>query len=310
MKIALFIESFDHLKKNEFYVNAFCKTISKIYQVDFYELANVNSKKFDSYDKLISVIRLKIFAVNSELFSKILNGKQIHVLDHDPWEQFKDNSPYTGYYQKIINSGVNAVFNVSSRYWSNIVISKFNMSCIPHVWGPIISDDRKKRSLAVWESRSNLLGFSGADYPWRVKNHDILKKMFPEFRWQQKISYEEFEDYMFNLRIWLQSEKESCFVNNESVVPNSLWPKSLEVLSYGVFMIKDYQEESKFYEIEKLPTAFLFHEYEEIYDILENIYSMNNKEKLDRVMTTIEFISNGNYMQKAVNNILSYKVEK
>ena len=60
----------------------------------------------------------------------------------------------------------------------------------------------------------------------------------------------------------------------------------------------------------QIPTAFLFHEYEEIYDILENIYSMNNKEKLDRVMTTIEFISNGNYMQKAVNNILSYKVEK
>ena len=307
MKIALFIERFDHIRKNEFYVNSFCKKISHTYEVDFFELQNIQNKNFDSYDLIISVFRLRIFTENCEKFSKILKGKRIHVLDHDPWLQFQDNSPCLGYYKKIIDSGVNATFNVSSDYWSNRVNNNLHMSCISHVWGPTIPEDRKSRAMTPWDSRKNLLGFSGTDYSWRVKNHSALKELFPEFKWQQKVSYNKFEDYMFDLKIWLQSEKDSCIEKGKSISPNSLWPKALEVLSYGVFMIKDYQEESKFYEIEKLPTAFLFQEYEEICDILEKIRLMNKKEKIDRVMTTLEIISNGDYMQKAVDKIISYK---
>lgn len=298
MKIALFIESRDHIQRNQFYVNSLCMHLDSLYDVDFFDLQTIKTLSLsDDYDLIVSVFRLKTFAANCERFERILNGRTIHVLDHDPWEQFIVDSPYLGYYQKIAKSGVNAVFNVSSKFWSDRINKDLGLKCVSHVWGPVVPPGREK-SYIPWESRENLLGFSGADYPWRIKNHNYLKSNFPQFEWKMKMSYSEFEKYLFNLQIWLQSEKDGR-------ADNSLWPKALEVISYGVFMIRDYQEESIVYEIDKIPTAFLFREYEEIPSIIEYIQSMSPSERRRRILTAIEIVSEKCYIENVAKKLTS-----
>ena len=85
-KVALFIESFEHVKSNEFYINAFCKKLFETARVETFEIYPDPSTKIStrqneikasfssSYDVIISFIRLRVFEANRFFFSEIFSS--------------------------------------------------------------------------------------------------------------------------------------------------------------------------------------------------------------------------------------------
>jgi hypothetical protein len=108
--------------------------------------------------------------------------------------------------------------------------------------------------------------------------------------------YSSFLENLSKVRVWAQSETEPIIVDGQAMCRNWLWPKAIEVLSRGCFLIRDYQPEAENY-TKNMPTVFLFKSESEAITLLEQIESMTDAERNDRIRTTVDQVRKASYYQ-------------
>lgn len=279
---------------------------SEIYQHQLHEVLKkkhdctyVQIDEFDKiredYDLIFCALRIRSTISHVKKLARYLDGREVIVQDYDPWVALADDGQYRGGYDVIQdNLNLKRLF-IPNRFWSRVAEKKGIKTVVERIGMlPRYCDTNS------WENRSTETDFRGSYRDYREKAFNRLIKAGVPVTWNKDFisPYAKFLDHLSNVKIWIQSDNEPTFVDGVSCERNALWPKAIEVLSRGCFLIRDYQEEAEYYEVTNMPTAFLFKDESEILDKINKINNMSVSEKNDRIKETVQMIRKANYYEK------------
>lgn len=284
--LLLLADSKKYIKENCYQSQLF-EVLKKHYRITFLSIDQLKRApiyKLDRYERVLSVLRLRTIIANIDLLQQRLNGRGLYIYEQDPWEAFKDDSPYKGGYQ-VIDAKLNVLsFLNTSQWWSDFINSRGFRSTFVRM-GMLQSYCAVGK---FWDNRPIKLAFQGTLHPHRKVFYEYLANLgiFVEI-----LPYSPYKKFLKNLQsicIYIHTEDEPWIVDGVSLKRNSLWIKESEAAARGCFVIRDYEEESKAYGISELPTIFTFNEKNEIPDLINQILSMSTEEKNLRIIKSVQ----------------------
>lgn len=299
-KILILVDSISYVN-SEIYQQHLHPILRRKHDCTYLELGSLKELELSNFDVIFIALKLRTLVSNLEKVKAIVKDYPVIVQDYDPWVSFVDDSPYKGSYQKIYETLNVKKFVVSSNQWANFISQK-SMQAVAIKLG--VSSEMCHAN--PWENRKLEMEFRGSYRVYREKNFKRLENLGLVNIWKREFikPYNKFLDYLSDLKIWLHFEDEPAIVDNVPMEYNFLWPKSLEILSQGCFLVRNKQTEASFYDIDKIPHAFLFNNLEDLPKLLDDIKAMPIKEKNERMLEGVEFIKNSEYYTKAVNVIV------
>jgi len=295
-KIHLLVDSINYIE-NEPYQHQLNKVLNQNYECIYHEIGDL-TKQINKNEIILSLLKIRSTKKHIDWIVSLVGDTHIIVNDYDPWVSFEDGSIHKGTYE-FISSKLNATFFVPSIEWTKIIKSK-GLRCVSSKIG-MLSD---YCDTTPWEKRINQVEFRGAHYSCRdIAMKKLFDTGFPMCWKAGKIApYHFFLERLSTIQVWAQSETEPIFVDGNPICRNWLWPKAIEVLSRGCFLIRDKQPEAENY-VKNMPTVFLFEKETEALDLLNKINSLSNKEKNERIKETINYIQNELYYQVICDNL-------
>lgn len=238
-------------------------------------------------DAVFVALRFRNVVSNSRAIDRWLDGRHAVVQDYDPWVFLEDVSVHRGGYERVANDIKNVSFAVPNVYWSSIIEKRTNRRVHTFQLGmsPELCD------ATPWDKRTHRLEFLGAAYPIRVSCFEKLTKYIPVVWNRTKIApYSEFLSHISALRVWAQDESAPIIVDGVSHVRNWLWPKAIEIISRGCFLIRDRHDEAMNYGLSEVPTVFLYDDVSETPEMLDKIESMASSERGDRIEQAVAWV--------------------
>jgi len=297
MKISVLVDSIDYVK-NEIYQQHIYNVLSNNDNFEYIEWQG--NRTIKGQENVFICMRFRNVVSNANEIKAWLGNRIPIIQDYDPWVFYEDGSKYKNGYEKVANVLENVKFAIPNLTWSKFISKKISKKFFAFKLGvPAYCCDN-----TPWEKRSHRLEFKGRSYSIREKSFQIISEYIP-INWNKEIisPYSNFLSYLSNVRVWAQNESIPIIVDNQTMCNNWLWPKAIEILSRGCFLIRDMQEEAKHYGIDKLPTVFLYTNVKETPEILDKIESMSDKEKNERINETISWIKKQNYYVDIPNNL-------
>lgn len=275
---------------SEVYQHQLHEELTRLYEVSYHELSSLGKIYIDPGDVVFSALKLRSVKSHLNRISAAVGNNLIIVQDYDPWVSFEDGSPYKGAYTTIQNH-LNAKFFVPSKNWCDL-ISRRNITCRYHPIGMA----PRYCTANPWENRDVRLEFRGSSYPSREAGmRRLVASGFPDPRTKGTIKpYSAFLEHLSSVKVWAHSETESIVVDGVPLCRNWLWPKAIEVLSRGCFLIRDWQPEADEYVFD-LPCARLFKNESEARFLLDEIESIEPGLRNDMIRTTVENIRAADY---------------
>jgi hypothetical protein len=292
MKLTIIIDDFDYIS-SEPYQGQLHSRIIKEHECQYVTLQNLlDSKVRPAHENIFIALKCRNTITHRHKISSWIDKRNCVIQDYDPWVFMEDNTPYSGGYEKIIDTIDNCSFAIPNNFWCKIVKETYGIKTIPFKLGM----SPELCAFNSWKNRNKSLEFKGSKYPVREKNFKKLQTYIPVNWSQDKVyPYQNFLNYLSDVKIWAHDESEKITSNNISYCRNWLWPKALEILSRGCFLIRDWQQEAEWYEIDKLPTSFLYNDIKNSKDKLEKIFSMKDDERDDRIHETVSWIKNQDF---------------
>jgi hypothetical protein len=237
---------------------------------------------------------LKQRTINREIdrLASWLRDTPIYVYDQDPWESYIDSSESKGAYDRIVSHLNCRKIIVTSEWWKNWVGARLN--CQVEFFRMGISS-RICDGGKPFASRGTSLGFRGLRHPHREAFFREIKRDFGldvEFL-SSTDTYAEYLSYLGNLQIMIHEETGYYICDGVAVQRNAgLWIRDLEAAALGCFVIREYNEDSISYGIEKIPLIRLYQSRSEIPGIISTINSLSAKEKLEIQRQSVNEIRN------------------
>lgn len=294
-------------------------TLNEIYQGQLYEelpkhvdltivcldeivnkTSNINPKLFDG---VYCSIRYRKTLEHVQKIKEFLDDTPVIVNDYDTWVNYIDGSPYKNTY-KIVAQNLNVkCWFTSAKWWSD----KLNADGFPATplklgMKPALIENTKR-----FEEKTRLIEFRGSKHELRVVGHNKLVASGFDVPWLPSIKpYSEFLKSINDLKIWAHNEGEPILIDGVKHSFNALWPKAIEVLSRGCFVIRDRHDEASWYDMHKLPTVFLFDDVSDAHEKLNEILSIPENEKNDRIEFTISSLKEQNYWTKYARTIVEH----
>lgn len=287
-KLHILVDSLSYVQ-SEIYQHQLHRILVNDYDCVYHEINSLNKLTIESSDIVFSALKLRTLYRNSSLVAKSIGDARIIVQDYDPWVSFEDDSQFKGAYFDI-SKNVNALFFVPSFEWANLITKK-GLKCVASKIGmlPSYCDNTS------WENRKIELEFRGAHYPSRDKAMErLFQSEFP-YCWKKgTISpYQDFLKHLSNIKIWAFSDSEKIVVDGETISKNALWPKCMEILSRGCFLIRDWQPEAENY-VKDIPTAFTFKDEKDALSNLRWIQNMPDDILNDYILDSVNKIRKEN----------------
>ena len=298
MKLTVLVDSVDYVK-NEVYQQHVHAILPQYFDVTYIEYGPHTNRtdKFKGDENVFICMKSRNLLKHVHDIKIWLGDRKPIVQDYDPWVFYDDTSPYKGGYDAIAEKLKEFTLFVPSQYWSSITKTKSGIDARPFKLG--IPPD--KCEVNFWQCKANDIIFRGSSYPSRERSFAKLSQQIPVV-WKRDVirPHSAFVSYLRDVKIWAQDESDPIVIDGIEHSRNWLWPKAIEVLSMGCFLIRNFQEESLFYEIDKMPTAFLYNDVKETPDILNMISAMSVEEKNQRIVDTVNFIKKQDYYVKYV----------
>jgi hypothetical protein len=284
---------------SEIYQQHLHKELIKNHQIQYVEISDLSTTR-PLHDNILVCTKFRTTLQISSQIKKWIDKRRVVVQDYDPWVFLEDNTVFSKGYEIISNSFINCSFAVPNRYWSEIIRKKTGREV--HTFRLGVPPEQCDKN--QWENRKNRLEFRGSQYPTREKNYEKISRFIP-INWDKKVikPYSSFLDFLSNTRIWAQDESETVIVDGNHHCRNWLWPKSIEVISRGCFLIRDRQEEAEFYQVDSLPTVFLYNSVKETPDLLASIENMSNEERNERISHSANWVKQQDYYGQIARDI-------
>ncbi|GAB4392145.1 MAG: hypothetical protein Tsb005_04890 [Gammaproteobacteria bacterium] len=287
-KLLLLVDSKPYIKAN-CYQHQLYSTLRQNFKIKCITSRQITQQKpivLEQYDCILSVLRQRTLLALRNQIKVLLQGFPVSVYDQDPWQGFMDDSPYKNSYFRIADCLNINNFLVTSNWWSEYLAKQgfstrfVRMGMLP-----------KYCKLGnPWERRGINLGFQGSLHTHRKQFFDELTKWGITVSFFTSAKYKNFLKNLNNIQIYIHTEQAPWKIDNQWYPRNALWIKDIEAAARGCFAIRDYEEESIAYDIDKIPTIFTYREIKEVPDIIHYINSLDTLTKNQMIKQSVEHI--------------------
>jgi hypothetical protein len=269
------------------YIGQLCETLAAHYRVRMLSLREIRYLPLvrpGSYDRVLSLLRLRTLHANLPRIRKVLGGAPMFVYDQDVWQSFMDGSPWKGAYGHILSELNVESFLVTSRWWRDFVAAKglpvrfVRMGMLPRYCDP--GPD--------WDARPSEVAFQGTVHPHRRAFFDELARLGLEVELFPSAPYQAFLANLHAMRVFVHTEDQPWQVDGVSLRRNALWIKETEAAARGTFSIRDHEDEADAYGIAELPTILTYREVREVPGIVASLRGMPARERRDRMVAAAE----------------------
>ena len=294
MNLTILIDDEPYIQSDPYQVQLH-NSFRKNHNCQYVNLETIGETK-PAYENVYIATRFRNTIRQKKTIVNWLSGRRCLVQDYDPWVFMDQTSQhYMGY--KIASEAIpNSSFLIPNYFWSNFISEKLNIKTHSFRLGmsPELCDD------SPFENRKIPIEFRGSSNPAREKNFKEFQSRVPAAKWERsKITpYSEFLKHLSNVRVWAHDESECVTFQDESISRNCLWPKAIEVISRGCFLLRDWQVEADNYGISTLPTVFLYKNMNEAQDLLDKINRMSIEESNNRISQSVEWVKKQDFYEK------------
>jgi hypothetical protein len=303
MKLLWLIDNLDYIRGNCFQ-HQIQKTLSQEFDVTYANLNTALTNRnidLDSFDKIFCSMKARTVFGNIDGISGFLKGREVILYDQDPWEGFVDDGPYKGSYRRALDNLNVKSFFITSKWWADYVREKtgahttfVQMGILPEYcqWIP-------------WEERRVEIGFKGKLHPHRKRFFDDIRNHGIDVEIDTHPSgYTSFLDALSYYGIYLHSEERTFMVEGKKIPYNGVWIKEVEAASQGCFVLRDYEDESLAYGVNKIPTINTFRSTKEAVEKVQWILDMPIEEKNRMTEAAVDQIRSQNSWSSSLAKLI------
>lgn len=264
-------------------------------------------KNVDQFDAVVCCLKQRTLCRTAPRLTSVLKNTPVVIYDQDPWEAFRDGSPWKGTYDiasKFLNVRSIAV---TTELWADFLRNKGYTAQFTSMWVlPQYCD-----SGSLDDKRG--VGFIGTVHPHRKILFDfLLAQGVPiDVRSGPAQAYPEFLKTLGGFEIFLHNEDAPIITDGvEMNIRDALWIKDIEACARGCFSIRNVGKQSGSY-FGDLPVdsagnsmVRLFETFEEVPELIKGIQSMPKDEKEDLIIRTVNYVKNNDRWAKTADALL------
>lgn len=243
-------------------------------------------KATGSFDAVVSCLKQRTLFRHAERLKDYVGRTPIVVYDQDPWESFRDGSPFKGAYQHIASHLNVKSFAVTTQWWADYITQRGMPAMFVPMWVlPEYCD------AGTFDNRNISLGFLGTIHAHRAVLFDRLASMgLTTVVRQSALPYRRYLQALSDIQVFIHSEDNPITIDGEPANLNvGLWIKDVEAAARGCFTIRNRAEGWETY-LKDVPTALLYDDPAEVPSLLEGIRKMDASERQLLIQRTVEFI--------------------
>ena len=297
-RLVVLCESAEHLRTTPF--------ISQLYPIlcEAFEVKTVPRRwlnllpiRFAAGELVLSLLRQRSWKSMLPKLARATERSGIVFYDQDPWEAYHEHASSPGIYPLVNKSLTVKKFLVTSQWWANYMRERdalpmgfVRMGVLPEMCevGP------------AYDQRSVEVGFQGKLHTHRKSFFERMNALGVDVVFKPSKPYNEFLRALHNIRIYLHDERTGIRLDDGKLLGEWLWIKESEPVARGCFAIRDYEDESRAYDMDQLPTVMPFRSESEVPSIIETIRMMPEREREERRRSSVEMLRRRNDWQTVV----------
>lgn len=257
MKINVLVDSIEYVTGN-CYQHQVINTLASNFEVRLITMPEILSGYTVDKSPVISCLKLRTLDRSLEHLKRCLNENPVIVYEQDPWESFKDDSPYKGSYHRIAKSLNVKTFLNTSSWWSSHVRSNNLPSRFVRMG--VLSSYCEH---TAWQKKDIEVGFCGQIHPYRKKFFDHLSNNGINVKILPTSGYSGYLKTLSRIKIFAHCEKVDWVVEGEKIPANAMWIKDIEACARGCISIRDYEPEYNAYgSAEDIPAKIGFQDFD------------------------------------------------
>jgi len=295
------VDSRDYIATNCFQ-HQLARTLPKAANVVTMELNEVLScRTVKDFDLVVSCLKQRTLARASSDLRVPLGSVPVVAYDQDPWEAFRDGSPYKGAYQSIASYLNIKAFAVTTKWWADYIAKQGMPSMFVRMW----MLPEYCTSTPWFDSRPINIGFIGSLHPYRKKLFNQLEKLGTSVTvLSGGLNYVGYLTSLSQMQCFIHSEDAPITINDELHNLNvGLWIKDVEAASRGCFSIRNRGSDSNTY-LDGIRTVLLYDDPAEVPELLRYIQKMNAVDRQCLINETVEYIKGADRWQETANALV------
>lgn len=288
MKVAYLVDDPAYIKAN-CYQHQLQQALHASAQVETVSAADITSgKKLGPVDSVVCCLKQRtLYRLNLEV-QRYLNGARVVVYDQDPWEAYRDDSPYKGAYDKLRMLNLGAIA-LTTQWWAQRLQNEFNLP------GEFVKMGMLPEYCDIgpsFEFRSSRVGFIGTLHPRRAQLFERLRNMKIDVVTQgNTLGYSAYLQALHNIGIFVHNEDHPIVVNGQpDNMGKGMWIKDVEAAARGCFSVRNNEAGATTY-CSDIPTIMLYDDVAQVPDIVSRVTNMDKDERRHLVRTAVGTIA-------------------
>ena len=291
-KVAYLVDSLAYIKQEPFQHQLFekLKQVCDIFPIELHTIKQQNHILSNNFDLALSCLKLRTLTANINELKRFLSGVSLVVYDQDPWENYRDTSPYKGTYEMCIKN-LNVDFIANTTHWwvqhgikKGLPVKFVRMGILP----------RYCSTGKDFDLRPITCGFMGHLHDHRKVLVDTLEKQGVTVTLPTKtrsFGYDSFLHKLQDIKIQVHRE-ENIVICEDKEIPfsNSMWVKDLEAMARGCFSIRNHHSDYFTYFDENIETLGLFGHNLDAKNVIDRILEMNPVLRQKKINNTVKYI--------------------
>lgn len=250
-------------------------------------LAFQRSDHRERFDGAVICLKQRTLHRQAAMLARIIDDLPVVVYDQDPWEAFRDGSPFKGTYELAQQQLNVKTIAITTKWWADFAAARGIPTTFVRMW--VLGG--YSNGIIPFDSRKTRVGFIGTIHPYRQRLFDDLKSRGINVEVSSKhLAYEDYLTALTGIGCFVHNEDSEVIVDGERHNLNvGLWIKDVEACSRGCFSIRNRGVESDSY-LADIPTLRLYDDPGEIPGILTAIEALDPLERqamIDQVTKTI-----------------------
>lgn len=279
------------------------KKLQSIPGVETVALANI--QRHERPDLIVSRLKQRTLYRQASNIKVWARNTPVVVFDQDPWEAFRDGSPYKGAYRSISTFLNVKSFAVTTQWWADYIAKQGLPSSFVRMW--MLPEYCSCEP--TFNSRSVPVGFIGSVHSYRKQLFDALRDMGTNVTVQGGgLNYAGYLEELSRLQCFIHSEDAPVVMDGTTINLNvGLWIKDVEAASRGCFSVRNRGSDSETY-LTGIKTVMLYDDPSEVPVIIDRIQRMDAEERQSLIDETVKFIRTVDRWAETANTLVMNSV--
>jgi hypothetical protein len=282
-------------------------------QVETCALATLNQAVNVGDRPVICCLKQRTLAASFDALEKHLCRVPVIIYDQDPWEAFRDGSPYKGTYERAMERLNVKAFAVTTQLWADFLFHRKIPAQFVRMWVQPEYCDRGPS----YEDRPIHTGFVGTRHSYRQQLFDALDDLGVQVNAQAGgLPYPTFLSQLGSFRVYVHAEDSPVIVDgNEMNLRDALWIKDIEAMARGCFCVRNFGTGHTSY-TQNLPRGSdgkrllrLYKHPSDVPKLLEDIEKMDPLERQSLIDKTVDAIRDQAVWQETARTLVTLATE-